>query len=129
MRVHPAIAALSLASLMLLTAGPAHAHQPVVVDSETTEVVDPEISKAYYGVLAGAAQHGIGEQLTPGPLRKDQHQRPAAAEVVVPRPAFGPFLLLGKVADGGDLPGQIAEDGAVLGRDIHDGAPFNPRPD
>jgi len=55
MRVHPAIAALSLASLMLLSAGPAHAHQPVVVDSETTEVVDPEISKAYYGVLSGAA--------------------------------------------------------------------------
>jgi len=55
MRVHPAIAALSLASLMLLSAGPAHAHQPVVVDSDTTEVVDPEISKAYYGVLSGEA--------------------------------------------------------------------------
>jgi hypothetical protein len=55
MRVHPAIAALSLASLMLLSAGPAHAHQPVVVDSDTTEVVDPEISKAYYGVLSGKA--------------------------------------------------------------------------
>ena len=55
MRVHSAIAALSLATLMLLSAGPAHAHQPVVVDSDTTEVVDPEISKAYYGVLSGAA--------------------------------------------------------------------------
>ena len=55
MRVQTAIAALSLASLMLLSAGPAHAHQPVVVDSDTTEVVDPEISKAYYGVLSGAA--------------------------------------------------------------------------
>ena len=55
MRVHSAIAAICLASLMLLTAGPAHAHQPVVVDSDTTEVVDPEISKAYYGVLSGAA--------------------------------------------------------------------------
>ena len=55
MRVLSAIAALSLASLMLLSAGPAHAHQPVVVDSDTTEVVDPEISKAYYGVLSGAA--------------------------------------------------------------------------
>lgn len=53
--MHLAIAALSLASLMLLTAGPAHAHQPVVVDSDTTAVVDPEISKAYYGVLSGAA--------------------------------------------------------------------------
>jgi hypothetical protein len=55
MKVHPAIAAISLASLMLLSAGPALAHQPVVVDSDTTQVVDPEISKAYYGVLSGAA--------------------------------------------------------------------------
>jgi hypothetical protein len=55
MRVQKAIAALSLAGLMLLSAGPALAHQPVVVDSDTTEVVDPEISKAYYGVLSGAA--------------------------------------------------------------------------
>ena len=55
MKVHPAIAAISLATLMLLSAGPALAHQPVVVDSDTTEVVDPEISKAYYGVLSGAA--------------------------------------------------------------------------
>jgi hypothetical protein len=55
MRVHQAIAAFSLASLMLLSAGPALAHQPVVVDSDTTEVVDPEISKAYYGLLSGTA--------------------------------------------------------------------------
>ena len=55
MRVRRAIEALSLVSLMLLTAGSAQAHQPVVVDSETTAVVDPEISKAYYGVLSGAA--------------------------------------------------------------------------
>ena len=55
MKVQTAIAALSLARLMLLSAGPAVAHQPVVVDSDTTEVVDPEISKAYYGVLSGAA--------------------------------------------------------------------------
>ena len=55
MRVHQVIAALSLAGLMLFSAGPARAHQPVVVDSDTTEVVDPEISKAYYGVLSGAA--------------------------------------------------------------------------
>lgn len=48
-------ASLLLASLMLVTAGPAQAHQPVVVNSEMTEVVDPEISKAYYGVLSGAA--------------------------------------------------------------------------
>jgi hypothetical protein len=48
-------ASLLFAGLMLVTAGTAHAHQPVVVDSETTEVVDPEISKAYYGVLSGAA--------------------------------------------------------------------------
>jgi len=58
MRVHRAISAmtaLGFAIPMLLTAGSAHAHQPVVVDSETIEVVDPEISKAYYGVLSGAA--------------------------------------------------------------------------
>ena len=48
-------ASLLFAGLMLLSAGPALAHQPVVVDSDTTEVVDPEISKAYYGVLYGAA--------------------------------------------------------------------------
>ena len=48
-------ASLLFAGLMLVSAGPAHAHQPVVVDSETTEVVDPEISKAYYGVLSGTA--------------------------------------------------------------------------
>ena len=48
-------ASLLFAGLMLVSAGPAHAHQPVVVDSETTEVADPEISKAYYGVLSGTA--------------------------------------------------------------------------
>lgn len=48
-------ASLLFAGLMLLSAGSALAHQPVVVDSDTTEVVDPEISKAYYGVLSGAA--------------------------------------------------------------------------
>ena len=48
-------ASLLFAGLMLLGAGPALAHQPVVVDSDTTEVVDPEISKAYYGVLSGEA--------------------------------------------------------------------------
>lgn len=48
-------AALLFAGVVLLSAGSALAHQPVVVDSDTTEVVDPEISKAYYGVLSGAA--------------------------------------------------------------------------
>ncbi|RLT54116.1 MAG: hypothetical protein DWI70_06685 [Chloroflexi bacterium] len=48
-------ASLLFAGLMLLSAAPALAHQPVVVASDTTEVVDPEISKAYYGVLSGAA--------------------------------------------------------------------------
>ena len=48
-------ASLLFAGLMLLSAGSALAHQPVVVDSDTTEVVDPEISKAYYGVLSGEA--------------------------------------------------------------------------
>lgn len=35
---------------------PVAAHQPVVVDSETTEVSDPEISKAYYAILSGEPQ-------------------------------------------------------------------------
>ena len=35
---------------------PVDAHQPVVVDSGMTEVADPEISKAYYGRLAGEPQ-------------------------------------------------------------------------
>jgi hypothetical protein len=48
-------ASLLFAGLMLLSAGSALAHQPVVVDSDTTEVLDPEISKAYYGVLSGEA--------------------------------------------------------------------------
>ncbi|MEY3655534.1 MAG: hypothetical protein RIS15_475 [Chloroflexota bacterium] len=50
-----AFASLLFVGLLLLSAGPADAHQPVVVDSDTTEVVDPEISKAYYGVLSGSA--------------------------------------------------------------------------
>jgi hypothetical protein len=48
-------ASLLLAGLMLVGARPALAHQPVLVGSATTEVVEPEISKAYYGVLSGAA--------------------------------------------------------------------------
>lgn len=32
----------------------ASAHQPRIVESETTQVVDPEISKAYYATLTGA---------------------------------------------------------------------------
>jgi hypothetical protein len=55
MRMLRAITSLSFATLMLLSAGSALAHQPVVVDSDTTEVVEPEISKAYYGVLSGSA--------------------------------------------------------------------------
>lgn len=43
-------------SFGLSTPAPVAAHQPVVVDSETTEVTDPEISKAYYGILAGDPQ-------------------------------------------------------------------------
>jgi hypothetical protein len=35
---------------------PVAAHQPVVVEDETTEVSDPEISKAYYATLTGAPQ-------------------------------------------------------------------------
>jgi hypothetical protein len=39
---------------MLLVATPVFAHQPRLVDSEAIEVIDPEISKAYYGELTGA---------------------------------------------------------------------------
>lgn len=48
------LASLFVAGLLLMTAVPAFAHQPVDVDSEITEVIEPEISKAYYGVLSGA---------------------------------------------------------------------------
>ena len=54
MRVHKLAAALTLVSLMLTGAGSALAHQPVLIDSEATEVVEPEISKAYFGRLSGA---------------------------------------------------------------------------
>ena len=55
---------LALGFFLLLASGPmalsapapVAAHQPVVVDSETTEVSDPEISKAYYATLAGEPQ-------------------------------------------------------------------------
>lgn len=40
----------------LIRPDPVSAHQPVVVDDEETEVVDPEISKAYYGTLSGEPQ-------------------------------------------------------------------------
>jgi hypothetical protein len=47
---------LASGSMALSTPAPVAAHQPVVVDSETTEVSDPEISKAYYATLAGEPQ-------------------------------------------------------------------------
>ncbi len=37
-----------------VTANTAFAHQPRLVESEATEVVDPEVSKAYYGELIGS---------------------------------------------------------------------------
>jgi hypothetical protein len=42
--------------LSLGAPAPAAAHKPVVVDSTTTEVTEPEISKAYYGILSGEPQ-------------------------------------------------------------------------
>jgi hypothetical protein len=54
MKVRPVLASLFFACLLMLAVGPAAAHQPVVVDGETTSVSNPEISKAYYGKLAGA---------------------------------------------------------------------------
>jgi hypothetical protein len=53
MKVRNLAAALTLLSLLALGAGSAFAHQPVLVDSEATEVVEPEISKAYFGKLSG----------------------------------------------------------------------------
>lgn len=44
---------LTLLAFFLLP-GFAFAHQPRVVESETTQVVDPEISKAYYATLNGS---------------------------------------------------------------------------
>ena len=53
MKVRKLAAALTLVSLLALGAGSAFAHQPVLVDSEATEVLEPEISKAYFGKLVG----------------------------------------------------------------------------
>ena len=54
MRVRTLAAALTLVGLLLISAGSALGHQPVLIDSEATEVVEPEISKAYFGKLSGA---------------------------------------------------------------------------
>ncbi len=43
-----------LLALFVLTPSLVSAHQPRVIQSETTQVVDPEISKAYYATLAGS---------------------------------------------------------------------------
>lgn len=53
MRVRTLAATLTLVSLLLISAGSALGHQPVLIDSEATEVVEPEISKAYFGKLSG----------------------------------------------------------------------------
>ena len=45
---------LSLLACFLLAPVLTSAHQPRVVDSDATEVIDPEVSKAYYGELSGA---------------------------------------------------------------------------
>jgi hypothetical protein len=45
---------LTLLACLLLAPVLTFAHQPRVVDSEAIEVVDPEVSKAYYGELSGA---------------------------------------------------------------------------
>lgn len=41
-------------SVIILTPGLASAHQPRIVQSETTQVVDQEISKAYYATITGS---------------------------------------------------------------------------
>lgn len=43
-----------LLAILVLAPSLAFAHQPRVINSETTQVVDPEISKAYYATLTGA---------------------------------------------------------------------------
>jgi hypothetical protein len=40
--------------IFLLAPSSASAHQPRIVNSDTTQVMDPEISKAYYSTLSGA---------------------------------------------------------------------------
>ena len=40
--------------IAMVVPGVAFAHQPKIVESRQTTVVDPEISKAYYGKLTGA---------------------------------------------------------------------------
>lgn len=47
-----AIAVLSLV-LFFLCAGNAYAHQPRIVESETTKIENPEVSQAFYGQLEG----------------------------------------------------------------------------
>ncbi len=43
-----------LLALFVLTPSLVSAHQPRVIQSETTQVVDPEVSKAYYATLTGS---------------------------------------------------------------------------
>jgi hypothetical protein len=40
-------------SVLVFLAAPVFAHQPMVVESDKVAVVDPEVSKAYYGELSG----------------------------------------------------------------------------
>lgn len=55
--LHIALLLAALTVLALATPDPVRAHQPVVVDQETIEVTEPEISKAYYGVLSGTPHY------------------------------------------------------------------------
>lgn len=48
------IISLLFLALFVFAPGFASAHQPRMVESETTQVLDPEISKAYYATLAGS---------------------------------------------------------------------------
>jgi hypothetical protein len=51
--------------LLLLIPGYASAHQPRIVESRETIVIEPEISKAYYGQLTGVPDVFIIETTTP----------------------------------------------------------------
>lgn len=51
---NPIITSILIIGSLTLVAQPVFAHQPRIVESEAIEVIDPEVSKAYYGELSGS---------------------------------------------------------------------------
>lgn len=54
MKITSIIISVLLISFLILFSKPVSAHQPRIVDGDKIIVIDPEISKAYYGTLSGA---------------------------------------------------------------------------